>query len=362
MKVAIVSDVHVGNPSAFGGEVRGGLNERAHLTLDVLRRAVVRAKVLGCNDIIVLGDLFDTACPSPQMVRATYDVLGKMWSHLLVGNHELVSTAKGDHALASMPIGGNVVDVADEEVEWEFDSSLTVRALPYRSQARLDLKGEGITLLLMHQGIVTAETPPFLRDAPDALKLVDVEAACKEIGASACFAGHWHRRMLAVSGDDTSLLGQTVVMQVGALCPLGFRDLGLEGYGTLAIYDSATDEVTVEEIPGPRFLVLNGLREYANVIAHEDLSTVTELFIRLYVPHDDAGEARALAVIAHVHVEVMIDKADTEVAARSAATAVRSAETLDEALAAFVAQMQLPEGVDRQRVLGLARTYLNGGT
>ena len=58
---------------------------------------------------------------------------------------------------------------------------------------------------------------------------------------------------------------------------------------------------------------------------------------------------------------VELDRENEQAAARTAATAARSAETLEEALAQFVAGMPLPEGVSRERVVERARKYLAKG-
>jgi hypothetical protein len=57
-------------------------------------------------------------------------------------------------------------------------------------------------------------------------------------------------------------------------------------------------------------------------------------------------------------VEDQADLHEAEVATRAAAGAARGKDTLDEALAAFVAEMPLAEGVEREAVLKRCRAFL----
>jgi hypothetical protein len=98
--IGFIADVHVGNHRQHGGSVNAGLNDRCRSVLSALCRAKEQASAAGCTALVVLGDLFDTDQPNPQMIAAVGGALvGPLHTQILMGNHDRASGAPGDHAL-----------------------------------------------------------------------------------------------------------------------------------------------------------------------------------------------------------------------------------------------------------------------
>lgn len=74
-----------------------------------------------------------------------------------------------------------------------------------------------------------------------------------------------------------------VVMQIGALCPSGFDNPGLHGYGTVAFWDG--ERLSWEELPGPRFCTVRSDEEEKAVVA-EAAKLGHNLFLRRYYTGD----------------------------------------------------------------------------
>lgn len=112
------------------------------------------------------------------------------------------------------------------------------------------------------------------------------------------------------------------------------------------------------EIPGPRFLKLGpGENWDANQTAGCQVYVQIECDPKNITANIQAlDEAKAGGLI--VGGSVIPDKVKVRTAARQAATLARSADTLDEAVAAYVGKMPLAEGVDRDEVLNMVRGYL----
>jgi hypothetical protein len=370
MRVAFLADLHVGNHGRFGGDVVVGLNARCRFVVAALRTACDRAHQLGVEELVVLGDLFDSAQPTPQMLAAVRGALSRecfnqVW--LLVGNHEQETTARGDHALAPLDdVDG--IRVVDTPRVLALGKQARLVLVPFRPGRatewlpatvaeclRPERKADRL-LLGTHVGIIDDETPHFLRDARDAVKLDLLRDLGEAHNFTAMLAGNWHTRRL------WSLDSGTVVMQVGALVPTGFNNPGLDGYGTLAIYDTDTDELSWEQLAGPRFVKVEGLSALCDLIDSEDTSVSCPLFVQAHVNPGDMQAAREMVEQAALtgRAELLPFGAEAEIAARSAATQARSASTLDEALSNFVGEMPLPEGVSRDDVLAKVRDYLGG--
>jgi hypothetical protein len=390
MKIAFLADVHVGNHKRFGGEVRSGINARANLCLNVLSSAVVRAGEVA-DYLFICGDLFDGVRPEPQIIAAVADVLheGGIPIYLLRGNHEMVSTDAGDHSLGPLEVVPDVEGVIEEPTRIRLESVpddrgkevvevFAVPFLPGSHATKLPgiLKSLAVQggqqgesppastprLLALHSGISDDKTDLWLKNTPDSIPAGTLADLMHEHGVGLAFAGHWHKHrsweFAMVPGGVESCKR---IIQLGALCPTGWRDPGVEGYGTLAIWDSRkdADKATLLAVPGPRFLVGAGEVEAANKQGHK-------VFVKwpAISAEEEAGAQVVLASLkkrgAIVGGEVEQDRCDSEVAARTAASVARSADTLAEALAHYVEEMPLPEEVDRAAVLERAKRYLEG--
>lgn len=358
--IGLVADIHCANHRRHGGPVEAGLNRRCRQILKALEVAVVRAQDRDCEVLVVLGDLFDTTRPEPQIVRAVQRVFEKMPVYVLMGNHDLVSTAPGDHALGPLSPVSEVVEVPT----WIMPSpDLQLLYVPFRPGPAVEWLPEVVkeaapkrhhkdipATMLLHLGLADDDTPAFMRGVHDAVPVGLVTSLCQEYGFKACFAGNWHYHKV--------LRKRPLICQVGCLAPTGWDNSGLEGHGTLVLWDGK--QMEVEEIPGPRFLDVD--HEDAPII-DEAVAGGHQLYVRCKVKKDQVSgmqrwlkDARAGEVIESG--EVMLDDVEVRAAARSAATIARSADTLDEALDGFIRHMDLPEGVDRPTVLAKAKDYL----
>lgn len=365
MRIGFVADVHVGNHRVHGGPVVAGINDRARLVIDTLRRAYRTAAQQGCREFVVLGDLFDHDDPTPQMVREVGAALegGKPHVSLLLGNHDMRSDAEGDHAFGPLRwIGASVLSAPGQYLP-------AMAALPFRPgpaeewlpQAVRALGG-GYSVLGFHQGIADETTPHYLRDPlpPDAVRIETVVSLARECHIPVVVAGNWH--------EYRAWEHPTVrVIQVGALCPTGYANPGVEGYGRLVVVDTdAPVEVTIYEIPGPRFHNLRGdpgkwpswdrltKDRRSEVWAHFVRAEVTVADLALV--RADLARAKASGVVRDYQVVPIAEEARR--ATRAAAEAARTGRDLPDAVARYVGRMQLPPGVDAGEVVARARKYL----
>jgi hypothetical protein len=249
---------------------------------------------------------------------------------LLVGNHDQASTTKDDHAMASMArVAGVRVIETTNVVECETADVVCVPFIPGPASSWLAdevAKGcEGCSnkwrILAIHLGIEDKNTPPFLRNADDSIKIDALRKICDAHSIDAVYAGNWHDRKEYDFGKSG-----VRILQCGALVPTGWDNPGMDGYGTVAHFGDLTG-VTFDELSGPRF--------------------VREPFI-------GATECK-------VYVDELPDRSVIRAAKDAAHTAARrasSAETLDEALSNYVEAMQIPEDVDRAEVLAQAKGFL----
>jgi len=377
--VAVVADVHVANHKRLGGPAEIGLNERCRLAIDSLRLACWEARERGCARLYVAGDLFDTVAPSPRVLAAVQDVLAES-SHrgcpvtVMPGNHDAISAEPGDHALGPLRYVSTVVDrpsvdrLGDMDViliphrsgraatwlrsaiaEAEDEDSEGDRADP--SQASL----RSLRVLVLHLGISTSSSPSYLRDDPSSIDASGLGAIADESDVDIVVAGHWHDMA-------TFSLGDARAIQIGALAPAGWGDLGVADRGRMLVVDSG-GRVESVEIPGPRFVKV---RSADDVEAFAERAQGSKLFVEWLAAADEMADARDdLKILIDRGVvhrgAVTIDVEDASEAAREAAAAARSSDSLAAALAAYVGKMKLPKGVDRGRVLELARRFTGIG-
>lgn len=366
--IYFAADAHVGNHRRFAGKTESGLNERCRAALDVLERAAARAREER-SPLVLLGDTFDTARPEPQIIAAVQRALRGVECYAMLGNHEQVSTAKGDHALGPLDSHDLIQVVEGPALLTAADVDLLF--VPFRPGRADDWLADAIDeaadascqyystpkgrnrVLCLHLGIRDDSTPPWLRDSPGSVDARALARMMEERRIDAVIAGDWHsRRRWLIAGRE--------VMQCGSLCPTGFDNEGLNGYGTLARFDPQAEagaRLSFDELPGPRFVKLRpgdalatppeGYRLYVQVVAPAD---------QLAVCGDQLREAVEAGTIAAG--EVVPDQAQAQEAAREAAEEARGEDTLDGALAAFVGRMELPDEGARARVLERCRRYL----
>lgn len=372
IEFACIADLHLGNHQRFAGVYEGGTNERYRSTLRVMQRVLDRLIEKRVGKLCVLGDVFDTARPSVPEVNGLARLLRRypgITMQMLVGNHDLY--AGDDHALVLLDLLENVlVSARGALLAWDPDARSPRYHIPFihgDTQAGLrQLLPEVVAracgsrspirpgVLLMHAGIADDSTPSYLASAADSIRVDTLAALMREHGIAHCYAGNWHNHRHWKIGEQS-------IVQCGAICPTGFDNPG-SAYGKI-VYHHSDGSFSTETIPGPRFYTT----------AYEDLSDTSlieefvaegdELYLSLTAQPKYLSEARA-----HVRKlvddgvikagDVRPDRAATSAVARSAARAAVNAKTIDEAVAAYVQKVALPDGADRAEVLALVRRYL----
>lgn len=365
-RIALIADAHVGNHRRFGGPSTGGLNRRCWDVLTAVERASALALDEGCVALVSLGDFFDATNPNPQTLERVLrivDVSSLEWI-FLKGNHEMVSADEGDHALAPLYPLARIVD--EPEVVEVDDASLCL--VPFAPGPAREWIADGIAastgfgpddraLGCFHVGVSDASTPGYLESSHDAVSAAFLKEALQEFGLTAGAAGNWHfRREWLARGP--------AVLQVGALCPTGFGELGMDEYGWMAVWDSETNEFTSRRVPGPRFLRIESVDELDRVHADDELASECAFYVEWWVEPGEFSDATAELEDRRKRGEVrdfaVLPKVDHEAeeAARRAARSAGSSETLEEMLAEYVEKLELPEGIDHQSVLDGAKGYL----
>ena len=359
------ADLHVGNHRRAGGPIVGGMNTRCRETIEVLDRAVDLA-IQKSEPLIVAGDIFDSSKPNPQQVAAVQRSLvkarqAKVLIILLAGNHDQYSDGQFDNALA--PLQHHAMVVSTPTVHTVRDTDLVL--LPARSGAAVEwllptleeLLGQRRAtrprILVLHCGIETKETPPWLKGAHDSVPVsLLLNHAMLRHSIEQTFAGNWHEY------GRWHQRGASVT-QCGALCPTGWDNSGLDPYGRVC-----RDDGTSITIPGPRFVSI--WREQVNAAMADMLQAMRHdqhhVYVRAVVPIAQmATAAKRAAELSDDRFTVVVEPStdEMEVAARQATEAVKSTVRFDDALARFVAFMPLKDGVDRQNVLELSKRYVS---
>lgn len=367
-KVAIVADVHVANHRRFGGPFRAGINSRCELALDTLREAVATANGLECEAFVVAGDLLDSVNPSPQVVAATMKVLSRFNGERFVmrGNHEMASEHPGDHSLSPFFPVAYIVD--SSSLAHLTDALLVL--IPYQSgpsSTWLEREVDALfsrllpitepVLACLHLGLEGETTPEFLRGAEDSVQATELARILEKHRVSYAALGNWHETKFARHAG-------VQMLQVGTLCPTGFSNHGFSDYGAMAIWDSGKGSLSSIRIPGPRFVQVSSENELEDAlgVAASGCSIFVEWSVE---PGDVASAKERLSKLREegkiVDGEIRVRREGQEREAHVAASAVSSAENLDESLSSFVDGMQLPEGVDKSSVLEESRRYLKRG-
>lgn len=383
MRVFSCADIHLGNHRRLGGAEQVGINLRCRQALRVLQRALSAASEgLGPGEsavLVVQGDVFDYSHAEPQLIAAVQDLLSTtrgLEVVLLVGNHDQDSTTPGDHALAPLRDYATVVD-APRLLEFEDNQGFVeVACVPFNPAPASEWLEQALDLLLpalpeprpgkafarlvaLHLGIADDETPAWLRGAKDSIHIDTLTPLLERHRVSAALAGNWHNHAL---WEDA---GYPAVVQVGALVPTGWDNPGLDELGGLAEYDPALGKVHMRFLPGPRFVKATSLVELETVV-EQGRRQGHDVYVEATLPRADVPAG--VELVKHIKARgdlcdgvVLVDTSDVKIEARTAAHAARKADTLDEALAAYVKTMPMDEGVSREGVLDRARAYLKGG-
>ena len=357
--LAFTADVHVGNPSAFGGSVVAGVNERGRQVLQSLDRAVKETQDRGMDALVICGDLFDTANPSPQLISEVQCILSDAPKVIcLMGNHDMVSDTPGDNALGPLIPLPNVMTVETPEIVTIGDVSLL--CVPFQvgdcrewfpkvveSLATLPMPEGTRKVMAFHLGVIDKSTPAFLAKAHDAIELEVVQGLMGAHGIEYAFCGNWHA---------PQKWGRLV--QCGALCPTGWDNEG-SNYGKMALLDTDTKFLASAYISGPRFLVADSAKK-ADALLDSARMAGDKVYLSLKGAAAEDTELIARLREAGVPTRVVLGSDGAKEATRAAARSVRGAATLEDALARYIAAMPVPDSVDREQVLALSRKYLGG--
>lgn len=376
-----VADVHIGNHKQFGGAVKAGINDRCRRILKGLEFAYD-----GCDRLIVLGDLFDTSNPTPQIITETKRALrrpnipaGSHMANLLLGNHDMVSSAYGDNALGPLSNEAFIHDAPATQHYLHNGERLCLLFLPFRPEPMVDWFAEEVGNLLVdhaarelddyrvicfHGGVRDHRTPKYLWTSPDAIDVDLLFDVMKRSGVRLALCGNWHNHR--VWERD----GMRVV-QVGALAPTGFDNEGWD-YGYVVDLpvgktSSIHDSMVIMRVPTPRFLALTmpevrkqkasilgyagGVYLKVKLSAEETQEAVSEELLKQFGPVGTEDAALLGLVFAS-------PQEDTERQEAEAAEAARTADTLEGALRQYVGAMPLPDGVDRALVETKVLNYL----
>ena len=367
--VAIIFDPHFWPHRRHGGPLVKGINRRAELCLDVGQRAIRTANTHQAP-LIVAGDLIDSAGPVvPQFAFALGEQLAanRRSVTLMLGNHDM--TADGDHSLGIYTRRDDFTDVrVCEDISFmsgdcftDFDLGSDEACLvPFHRDIR-DKRVRDVPLVIAHFGVYDDSFPAWCRKAKGAWHVDALFAFMQERNIKAICLGDWHQRRVWQKRSDTtvyhtnrvdclnalSTVDGPVVIQGGALCPTGWDNPGLCGYGTVALWDTETHCLSWQELPGPRFCVARSEEEERGIIA-EAQRLGHNLYLRRYysgerpeTPTDvEAYEALPIAV------------------ERAAVVAFPSAAAAPDKLQQMVSDWLDQYGDDRDALSAYIRRYL----
>lgn len=381
--IACVADLHIANHRAHGGAWTGGLNVRGQETIDGLGNALSIAEASGASRMILLGDVFDTTKPDPQLIAGAQHMINAHLTpvRVLKGNHDEGSSAPGDHALGPLGETANVEVYETKHVEQNVMHNVDVIYLPFETGAAKDWLPKRLDeidaatdtnrtrILCLHLGIHDQQMRNggpasfWIEKSDDAISAELLAAECYKRNIRAVFAGNWHgRRIMEFSFPPNARgLDTVTLVQVGALTPTGWDNPGLEGYGGVAlakIDPDGTFELSFGEIPGPRFVNVKSTDELDLAVAE---ANGNRLYVRWHakpteVAHAREELARYEAVL--TATDITINKEETQAMAREAATAAQSTTTLAAVLDSFVSKMPMPETVNRERVFNRCKVYI----
>lgn len=359
--LAFCADVHLGNHKRQGGPKHAGINNRAHFTLGVLKDAAEQASAEGAR-LMILGDLFDTMRPEPQLIARAKKILPED-TIILKGNHDSASDELGDHALGPLEHDGGPSVIDLPMVFWEKD--VEVWAVPFQGGtasewlpkvlSKLESENSGgsrpaakTRVLTLHLGVADDDTPFFLRGAHDAITASQLHDLQDTFNIDEVFAGNWHNK-------QTWTRDKRTIHQLGALVPTGWDNPGMHGYGGLAFTGGGRRTYSVS-LPGPRFVDAH----WPNT---KDLRPGNHrLYVRVFSRQEDRQAAEDWACSARSRkgfeaIEVLPDPKQVSAQVAKAAAGARSATTLNEAVSLYLEET-IPEE-HREEVAERVRFYLD---
>lgn len=384
-RIAFVADPHIGNHKKNGGPLTAGINWRCGLSLGALELAVDKAMEREVDAFVVLGDLNDYSLMEAPILRREQEILGPPpLTVLLVGNHDLVSSEPGNHAMAPLAEVAEVIEtttvlpVKDVDlIVVPFQPGPAKKWLPAEvTWGAEQCRPDSTRVLCIHLGVSDDKTPYYLDGADDSISASALDDLCFKLGIRYVFAGNWHRHQtwsFAHVVDDHIV--PVDVMQVGTLAPNRFTDDGIVDFGALATLKTGPDGsgATCITIPGPRFLYANGLaklKKFAGYAATSDSDPIKReqaraagaehIFFKVTLRAGEWEEGMEIvrALPSWVTAEAEGDTAEAKAQAKEAGARARASSTMDGAIKSYVDTMPLPDGVERGEVHRRAKGYL----
>lgn len=357
--IGFTADHHIGNHGGFGGALRGGLNDRARLSIASLRSAIKLMQDDGCVAHVLLGDLFDTNKPRPALTRAVQRIFkaSPLQQIALLGNHEFDSLEPDDNALSPLSEFASVITEPTIVRAPRFEVwcvPFMPSDVPYVDRLEQHLQefsavmgdaARECVVLALHVGISDDKTPAWLRTG-DCLPLGKLKLLAKGHGINRVISGDWH--------DYKSWGGRFI--QCGALTPTGFDNPGLD-FGQVHIFEPA-GTMRMHQVAGPRFIQLASVDDFEppdmGGLIYAQVTTTSERYIAEKQAADELVKSSVLA-----GARVRVDRKELRADARAAAMGVRSTSTLTQAASTYVAAMPMPTGeVDRARVQAKVLDFL----
>lgn len=363
--VAFVADVHVSNGASFGGLTLAydadGSNARLHGACAALRVAASH----NVQAVFVLGDLFDSATPSPaelkHVARTLFELRNEMRVDvvLLRGNHDGPQQRSALEVFAEC----GLATVIDATTLCMFTCGASLLAVPFVrpapdaamhsvwrtevERAHIDMKPRGeadaLAMIAAHVGLIMPNESVAYGDS-SGVKVADIASLLgvrfKSLRGVLC--GDWHTH-------SVSVLCGIEFARVGALVPTGFNNVGGDtAYGSVIKYaDTGRDTAQFRAVfkrtivSGPRFfnadtanevdLIADSYGKRANIAARTD-------------------EAFARAQERDVPVKRAVRATNAPVVSVRA-----SIDTLAGAVRKFIDAMPLPDGVSRDDVRAAVR-------
>ncbi len=350
---AAVADCHIGNSQRFAGPVgEDGINSRGRINLNTLQAACAAARKAGVSTLFVAGDMFHSRRPEPAILAAVqkiFDVARADGLDVVIvpGNHDMLdaSAEGGNTAVAPLwecaeiitrPLWrgqGNVLAVPYDGRVPMAQHLTEVMAKEAETWVNTNTHGApAARYLVTHVGVwddEQAKTSRWLKNAKDGMNSNLLFDSMAEAGIKAAFVGNYHEHMVWRRGDMT-------IYQIGTLCPGGFGDAGIENRGLMMLSDG-----TKIEVPGPRFAL-----EAGGALTVLDEKIGNTYFVRQVGGGErKAGESSKLGGYEYVGSPKAAKKS----------TAAATPQSPEEALAGYVAAMELPAGVTRDEVAEMVK-------
>jgi hypothetical protein len=267
-KIAFVADCHVGNFKAHGGLVTAGLNVRGQMSTAAFREAVVKARDSGADTLFVAGDLFHSRRPEPAVIAAVLKALVEEAAELPVviipGNHDMLDATAELGNTACEPLYQAATIINDPS--WVVTSIGNVLAVPFRGGMPMAdyldevlngymvgtlMKDDSPAMLLTHVGVYDDQSPPWCKDATDAIHKDRLFALLEQAGIETAFVGNFHHMRAWSHVDKDDRLYR--IVQCGTLCPHSHSDQGqFPRVGAMWMFDG--EDLEPVEIAGPRFI------------------------------------------------------------------------------------------------------------